>query len=226
VTIHYHGLPLTPDENLAFLAGRHFCLSYATARGRPTQVRKAIALGQSILWDNGAYSAKTKGVSFDEEGFYAWVAPNLGHPHWAVVPDVIDGTVAEQRPLVARWPFARELGAPVWHLGLPTDYLLELVDAWPKVCFGSAGNYWQIGSQVWRRRMDEAFDALLSRRRQLPWIHGLRMLGQVGCEWPLASADSVNVARNYKTARTCPGCMAHRIDQVNGPLYWLGSVFT
>ncbi len=215
MAVHYHGLPLTPIWVLDNLAGKHVCLSFATAPA--TQVEWALRRAQSIMWDNGAFSAYTKKMPFDAAGFYQWIAPNLTHPHWGVIPDAIDGSIADQRALRATWPFHASLGAPVWHLGLPTDYLLELTDGHAKVCFGSSGLYWKIGSPEWEARMDEAFECLAKRRNVQPWIHGLRMLSQLGKRWPLASADSVNVARNYKTASACPGCMSHRIDIVNAP---------
>lgn len=218
MALHYHGLPLTPERQLPKLNGKNVCISYATYR--QSNVDWAVKNAQSIMLDNGAFSAFTRGVPFDEAGFYAWIEPLLGHPHWAVVPDVIDGTVEQQRALTSRWPFARDLGVPVWHLALPFDYLLELVDTWPRVCFGSSGEYWKIGSPEWLRRMDDAFEFLAAHRKSMPWIHGLRMLGQLGKRWPLASADSVNVAINYNRNQECPGCMAHRIDVVNGPVHW------
>lgn len=213
MTIHYHGLPLTPEVMLLDLAGRHVCISYATRR--PAQVETSLRRMQSIMFDNGAFTIYQQGGQLDERAFYAWLDPMLGHPHWAVVPDVIGGDADQQRQLAKTWPFPRELGAPVWHLGLPVDYLLELIDEWPRVCFGSSGDYWQVGSSAWQRRMDEATEAVLKRRRQAPWFHGLRMMAQAGKRWPLASVDSVNVARNYKDYEDMPGAIAHRLDRVN-----------
>lgn len=222
MALHYHGLPLTPASLLERFDGEHVCISYATAR--PSNVEWAMQRAQSVMWDNGAFSAFTKGVQFDPEGFYAWVEPNLAHPHWAVVPDVIGGAVDQQRALLKQWPFPRALGAPVWHLHLSLDYLLELVDEWPRVCLGSSAEFWQVGSPAWTTRMYEVFDFIMPRRRHMPWLHGLRMLGQLH-NWPLASADSVNVARNFSRNKTCPGCMAKRIDVINGPVAWPGSPF-
>ena len=142
MTIHYHGTPITPHVAAYQLAGRHFCVSFA----RPDNVKLAHDTGQTVMLDNGAFSAKTRGHEFDLPGFYKWVEPILAHPHWAVVPDVIDGSVEQQRGMVATWPFRKEFGIPVWHLGLPIDYLLELCDQWGRVCFGSAGAYWDVGS--------------------------------------------------------------------------------
>jgi hypothetical protein len=213
VTIHYHGLPLTPEVMLLDLAGNHVCISHSTRR--PPQVEMALRLMQSIMFDNGCFTTHQQGGVLDVNAFYTWVDPMLGHPHWAVVPDKIDGTVDEQREFAKTWPFPREFGAPVWHLGLPIDYLLELVDEWPRVCFGSSGAYWKVGSDKWRRRMEEACNAIWCKRTRTPNIHGLRMMDQAGKGWPLASVDSVNVARNYKDRDEMPGQMAQRLNRVN-----------
>lgn len=208
---------MTPRAQLMTMKGRNFCVSFF----EPRDADVCLQIGQSVMWDNGAFSVKTRGLEFDRDGFYAWVEPKLAHPHWAVVPDVIDGTVEEQRAMVKTWPFRKSLGLPVWHLGLPIDYLLELCDQWERVCFGSTAQYWDIGSDAWCRRMDEAFNALARTfGAQLPWVHGLRMLGQSSGPWPLASADSVNVARNFKDYGKCPDCVAVRIDSTNPPTRW------
>jgi len=199
------------------MAGKHFCVSYA----RPDSLKRCLKIGQSLMLDNGAFSAKTRGLPFDRDGFYSWVEPLLAHPHWAVVPDVIDGSVEEQKAMVKSWPFRKDMGIPVWHLGLPLSYLLELCDVWGRVCFGSAGEFWQIGTEKWCRRMDEAFNALVNTYgRQIPWVHGMRMLGQSSGPWPLASADSTNVALHHAEYLQCAGCMAKRIDSTNPPTKW------
>jgi hypothetical protein len=104
-------------------------------------------------------------------------------------------------------------------MGLPIDYLVELADEWPRVCFGSSQQYWQVGSDLWCRRADEAFNAL-AKRGPLPWVHMLRGLNLCGDRWPFASADSVNVARNFKDTNTDPERMARRIDAVQNPIKW------
>jgi hypothetical protein len=214
--IHYHGTPLTPRRELEKLAGEHFCVSYATPQDADWCLKNA----QSVMWDNGAFTSFTKGKPFDKGGYIRWLEPRLGHPHWAVVPDVIGGDVKEQRTMLSDWPYPRTLSAPVWHLGLPIDYLLELCDEWPKVCFGSSAQYWKVGAIDWRRRVDLAFDALSRRHRHLPWIHMLRGLAQAGKRWPFASADSVNVARNFKNKgkEQCPLQMARRINAAQTPI--------
>jgi hypothetical protein len=214
--IHYHGTPITPNREIETMGGSHFCVSYA----RPDQLARCLRLGQSVMLDNGAFSTKTRGLEFDVNGFYAWAEPLLRHPHWGVVPDVIDGSVEEQRFMIATWPFKKEFGIPVWHLGLPIDYLLELCDKWGRVCLGSSGEYWQIGTPKWADRMDQAFNQMQITFGSIPWTHGMRMLGQSLERWPLASADSTNVARNHHAQEQCAGCMAKHIDSANQSRKW------
>lgn len=215
--IHYHGTPITPRGTLYELRGKHFCVSYA----RPDDAEICAQIGQSVMYDNGAFSAYTQGREVDWHGYFRWLEPRLGHPHWAVIPDEIGGDVEAQRHLVRQWPYGPQLGAPVWHLHLSIDYLLELCDGWSRVCFGSSGDYWQVGSQAWERRVDEAFDALARRHQRLPWIHMLRGLACAGKRWPFASADSTNLARNHKRdAPHSPEYMARLIDGVQAPHRW------
>ncbi len=206
--IHYHGTPITPRAQLERMAGRHFCVSYAA----PGDLKTCLRIGQSVMLDNGAFSVHTRGEKFDPPGFYRWLEGVLAPPHWAVVPDVIDGSVDDQKELMSDWPFRVDLGAPVWHMAEPIDHLLDLCEDWPRVCFGSSGEFWEINSDAWCRRMDEAFNALSREHRVLPWIHGLRMLGQHSGPWPMASADSTNVAQNFKRDTGCAECKAAPID--------------
>lgn len=214
--LHYHGTPLTPRLELMKLAGKHFCVSFAD----PRDADWCLVHAQSVMWDNGAFTQFTKGKLVNWEEFYAWLEPRLGHPHWAVVPDVIDGTVEQNLNLIKQWPLPKNLSAVVWHMNEPISHLLHLLDlGFSKICFGSSGAYWQVGSEIWERRCDEAFNAI-SQRGSLPWVHMLRGLALSGDRWPFASADSVNVARNYKDTKICAERMARRIDAVQCPIKW------
>jgi len=208
--IHYHGTPITPRRELEKMAGRHFCVSFA----HPQDADWCLENGQSVMWDNGAFSAFTKGKDFDVFGYEKWVEPKLFHPHWAVIPDVIGGGIEEQRNLLSQWMFSKELSAPVWHIHLPVDWLLELCDNYPRVCFGSSGKFWKIGTDEWVRRLDLGFNAL-QKRNMKNWIHMLRAMSAASKGyWPFASADSTNVARNFKNKgyEKCPEQMARTID--------------
>jgi len=215
--IHYHGTPITPHSERQKMAGKNFCVSYF----RPEDAAWCLNNGQSVMWDNGAFSAYTQNKIFDFHGYIKWVEQYLAHPHWAVIPDVIDGSVEENETLLLQWPYAKELSAPVWHMGLSIDWLLKLADNFPRFCFGSTGSYWQIGSDIWARRADEAWNALVKHGHK-SWVHMMRGLSLAGDRWPFASADSTNVARNFKNkdAHVCPERMARRIDAVQCPIKW------
>lgn len=216
MTLHYHGTPITPRSELLRLAGKCFCVSFAEPRDAEWCLQNA----QSVMWDNGAFTLHTQKRAVNWSQFYDWIEPRLSHPHWAVVPDVIDGDIEENVALIEQWPHDKSMSAVVWHMAEPIDHLLRLCDlGFGKLCFGSSGRYWQVGGELWERRADEAFDAL-SHRGLRPWVHMLRGLALCGDRWPFASADSVNVARNFKDTSTCPERMARRIDAIQCPPRW------
>src|SRR4051812_1426910 len=95
--IHFHGTPFSPRSALMQLAGKHFCVPFSDGRDADTCVK----IGQSCMFDNGAFSAFTRGAPLDVCAYYKWLEPRLAHPHWAVVPDIIDGEVEEQRAQIA-----------------------------------------------------------------------------------------------------------------------------
>ena len=198
------------------MAGKHFCVSFAD----PRDADVCQQIGQSVVWDNGAFSLHTQGKPVDWDQFYRWVGPRLGHPNWAIAPDVIDGTPGENIKLARQWPHRKECAAVVWHLAEPVGQIGKLLDlGFSKLCFGSSGDYWQVGSERWERRTDEAFN-WIAKRGPLPWVHMLRGLGLGGKRWPFASADSVNVARNYKDSGVAPEFMAREIDAIQAPISW------
>tara|TARA_R110000822_G_scaffold12802_4_gene45991 strand:+ start:523 stop:1185 length:663 start_codon:yes stop_codon:yes gene_type:complete len=213
--IHYHGTPITPRRELERLSGKHFCISYAD----PRDANWAITNSQSIMWDNGAFSAYTRGKLFDKNGYISWLDNKLYGANWAVIPDVIDGTVEDQREYMSGWPYPKHLSAPVWHMHLPFDWLQELIDNYPRFCFGSSGEYWKVGTKDWSKRADEAWN-IISKSNARPWVHMMRGLSLSKERWPFASADSTNVARNHKNRnnKKCPKAMCERIDSVQTPL--------
>lgn len=213
--IHYHGTPITPRARLFMLGGRNFCVPHSD----PRDLAACLAVGQSVMLDNGAFSAWTRGAAPDWPAYYDWVAPVLSPVHWAVVPDVIDGDGPANDRLAAQWPHRREWAGVVWHLHEPLDRLAALADAWPRICFGSSGDYRDPGSDRWRARIDAAWN-LLVRRGASPWTHMLRAMDQASAgPWPFASADSTNLARNHAAAPD-PERMAARIDTRNPPTVW------
>ena len=108
-------------------------------------------------------------------------------------------------------------------MGLSVDYLLELVDnGWHKVCFGSSGTLWKIGSPAWENKCDAAFNAL-SKNGPLPWVHMLRGFSLGGKRWPFASADSTNVAQAshwQQDKLEHPEYRARSMDAIQTPVRW------
>lgn len=214
--LHYHGTPVTPNAVLLTLAGRCFCVSHA----RPDQVETVHRIGQSVMLDNGAFSRFTKGTPTDWPGYYAWCDRWLDHPTtWAVIPDEIDAPSQEQDALLNEWPHGHR-GAPVWHLDEPITRLLRLTETWPRVCMGSTGQYWQVLSAPWRRRMDEAWNEIARTHRRPPAVHMLRGMQLSGMEWPFASADSTDVAQNHNRPHNTARAMADRWDAAQCPARW------
>lgn len=214
--LHYHGTPITPITALYELAGRHFCVSHAA----PQDVTRCHQIGQSVMLDNGAYSAWKRGHEPNWTAYYEWCERWLSFPTtWAVIPDVVDGGSQLQDALLREWPF-KFRGAPVWHMDEPLHRLLRLCDEWPRTCIGSTSEYAVVLSPAWQRRMDECFDELSKRHRFLPWLHMLRGMQCSGRRWPFASVDSTDVAQNHNRPQNTPRSMADRWDAMQCPGSW------
>ena len=212
--IHYHCGDIYPNHRLIEMAGRHLLISHAY----PTAATIAHQISQSVLLDNGAFSVWRSGKKADWESYYEWADMWLDCvTTWAIIPDVIDGSEAEQDALIKQWPHGGR-GAPVWHLNEPIDRLLALIETWPKVCIGSAGEYPEVGTDKWHGRMTEAFNEV-SKRGRMPWLHGLRMQG-VGHLYPFGSVDSADVARNNNRKQNTIESMVARWDCSQPQMRW------
>ncbi|CAB4894495.1 unannotated protein [freshwater metagenome] len=221
--MHYHGTPITPRSALYELAGRCFCVSFAD----PRDVDVCHEIGQSVMLDNGAFGAWTRGQRTDWPAYYEWSARWLDVPTtWAVIPDVIDGDEDANDQLIDEWPHGRR-GAPVWHMHETLDRLARLVATWPLVCIGSSAMYAKLGTGPWTRRMAETMDVACDERGvPRTRLHMLRGLALSDGPYPFFSADSTNVARNHAAipsrgkAATSPGAMAARIDALQPARRW------
>lgn len=213
MTIHYHGTPITPRSTLLELAGRHFCVSHAA----PQDVAVCHQIGQSVMLDNGAFSAWRSGKPTNWHRYYEWVEEWSSPTTWAVIPDIITGTAEDQDALLAEWP-AGLIGAPVWHMHEPIERLARLCDDWPRVCVGSSGDYAVVGDARWHARMTAAFNRVASRRT--PWLHMLRGMSLSGSIYPFASVDSTDIARNHHQPHKSAKAMADRWDAAQCPLRW------
>ena len=108
----------------------------------------------------------------------------MRHPHWAVLPDVIDGDEEANDALLKANPLPRQFVAPVWHLHESLDRLRRLADEWPRLCFGSSGAYATPGNSAWVSRIEAAWE-LLEKSGRKPWVHMLRAMKEAGQgPWP------------------------------------------
>lgn len=220
MTIHYHGTPITPRRELMTLAGRHFCVSHA----KPDDVKVCHQIGQSVMLDNGAFSAWRAGKPVDWDKYYSWCDTWLAYKTtWAVIPDVIDGGEDENDLLERGCPLPRQQAAPVWHLHESIQRLRRLCDDYPRVCFGSSGQYATIGTIAWHQRVAEAFDAICCNGTPRAAIHMLRGMSLVGSAYPFASVDSTDVARNHNRPGNAALTMAAGWDAIQCPARWAGA---
>ncbi len=195
--IHYHGVPITPDvAGLSILSRRHAMVSFAHAEQLPL----VASVCHSFALDNGAFSAwKTGAPVTSWEPFYAWVHDWRRHPgfDFALIPDVIDGDEDANDELISDCPFNDIEMSPVWHLHESLDRLDRLATSWSRVSLGSSGEFTEVKTDRWWYRMAEAMEVLCVDGKPRVRLHGLRMLDpEVFTQFPLASADSTNVARN------------------------------
>lgn len=234
--IHYHGSDIHPPSASMEAARAGHCL-ITWNQVDQTVIGDVLAVCQSFMLDNGAFSAWRQGKTVaDWSGYYDWVYRMARCPSFdfAVIPDVIDGDESQNNELLEEWPHSEWIGAPVWHLHESLDRLDRIAHEWPRICLGSSGDYQTPGSKIWWRRIHEAMRVICDDEG-IPCckLHGLRMLNtSLFTKMPLSSADSSNIARNIKLDTNWPGAYApptraarayvlrQRIEHHNAPLVW------
>lgn len=233
--IHYHGVPITPETAaVQALTGGHAFISYRHAG----QLATVVSVCQSFAIDNGAFSAWRAGNPVqDWQPYYDWAARCQRIPacDFAVIPDVIDGTEADNDALLNEWPLPHWFGAPVWHMHESLERLDRLVTDWPRVCLGSSGAFATIGTRQWWQRIGQAMRVICNDDGQpKAKLHGLRMLDPaIFSRLPFASADSTNIGRNIgidsawkgtylpATKEARAAVMRGRIESMNAPPAWV-----
>ena len=233
--IHYHGLPITPatvahkaiEAGHAFVSFRH-----------NDQLTVAIEVCQSFAIDNGAFSAWKSGNPVkDWTEFYDWSLNLKKVPNcdFAVIPDVIDGSEADNDALLKDCPLPNWFGAPVWHMHESLERLEQLANTYVRVCLGSSGEYSIVGTQQWWSKIGQAMRVICDDLgRPCCKLHGLRMLDtEIFTKLPFSSADSSTIGRNvgidvhWKHGNYLPPTkemraqvMRSRIEAHNSPSVW------
>lgn len=236
--IHYHGLPINPQTAaVQAVAGGHAFVSFYDTQ----PLGLAVEACQSFAIDNGAFSAWKSGEPVkDWSAFYEWAAACKRIPScdFAVVPDVIDGSEADNDALVDEWPLPRWFGAPVWHMHESLARLERLASSWPRICIGSSGEFAMVGTSAWWGQISRAMRTVCNDDGEpMVRLHGLRMLNpEIFTRLPFASADSTNVARNIgidqawrgtympPTKEARAALMRARIESHNSPTRWAFNV--
>ncbi|WP_273861975.1 hypothetical protein [Pseudomonas sp. LA5] len=230
--IHYHGTPIggSRQDAARFLAGRHALVPFP----RQDDIGIVAEVCQSFVFDNGAFTVWRQGGQLDVDGYVAWVEQWHRHPgfDWALIPDVIEGSEAENDQLIADWP-QHLAGVPVWHLHESLERLEALSRAWRTVAFGSSGQWATPGTDAWWKRISAAMATICdSHGRPRCRLHGLRMLDPaIFSRLPFASADSTNAAVNGgsisrfgmyapPTAGQRASVIADRIEAHNSAAIW------
>jgi hypothetical protein len=208
MTVHYHGTPITPNRVLIEeMAGANFFVSYAAA----AQLRLCHEIGQLVHIDWPAYSIWKQGITPDLEAYYAFIEPWLEYiTTTATIPDFIEADEAENSRLVRAWPFRKEKGLPVYHMHESIDRLIALIDVFPWVAIGSSGQYAEVLSPQWERRMDEIFRHILRVFGRIPRLHMMRGMQLLNSKkrWPFFSGDSALTSpeTTIETATRPPRC--------------------
>lgn len=192
-----------------FLKGRHALINIE----EPWEADIAREVCTGYIVDNGAYIAWRRGtlLGFDDYlSFVDCIKADLNF-HWALIPDIIDGSVADNDALLRDWP-DNTPGVPVYHMNEPVGRLEELVHKYPRVAIGSAGEYKLPGSQRWWTRM-KILMAVATNPSGYPLtkLHGLRMMApKIFAKIPFDSVDSSMVGRNaFAIMRR------HRLDRLS-----------
>jgi hypothetical protein len=227
-----HGTPITglasPDgtylDVIQAAGPRDFIASYY----RPDQVEWLDGHSRSWAGDCGTFSfwqaALKSGVQpetvFSREyldGYYAWsrrwCLGGSGRCKWVVIPDPIGTGTQELDALLREWPVElRDFGVPVYHLDEPIERAVALLrqraarppgSDVPWICIGATGEFKDIGSQAFRDRLDELFNAIMAEFGCIPPVHFFRALQLLKGEfdYPVWSVDSADRARNHNRLR-------------------------
>lgn len=153
------------------MSGAGAFVSYA----RPDQIDASIKFASLVAIDNGAFSAWKRGPVIDWSKFYQWLLLFYQHPKvsFYVIPDVVEGGEKDNETLIRQVPaMLRDKAVPVWHLHESIHRLVELCREWPRICFGSSGEYATIRTDPWHRRMQDAFETIYCKFTFRTQIHG------------------------------------------------------
>lgn len=214
--IKYYGTPITPNRvfDEIFEHGRNCLIPFPN----PQNLKRAIEKCNKIIVDNGAFTLWRKGGKIDWNEYYDWLHPQLKEIEFYFIPDVIDGTEEENDNLIADYFInGREKGVPIWHINESFERLDRLINSFDYIAIGSAGEYSELGTRKWHKRMNEAMKVLCNKDGYPKVkIHMLRCLNpDIFIHYPFYSGDSTGLAQNH--SRDGWRNIVNRIEKYNSP---------
>lgn len=241
--IKYHGTPITPiDIFLQAVTNKNVLVSFAN----PQDASRAFANCNKVILDNGAFTTWKKYQSLTHyfkmrfwdkhwDKYYKWVERH-SKCEFFFIPDVIDGTEEENDYLISRYFYKCKLnksfknkGVPVWHVAESLDRLKYLSENFDFIAFGSSGEYAELGTPQWHKRMNDTMKVICDEEgRPKVKIHMLRCLDpRIFTKYPFYSGDSTNLARNHSLGLDGNGIMQsqwkhilERIEKYNSPEFY------
>lgn len=193
--IKYFGTPITPANVFKkYLQSKSVLIPYPDSR----DYKRAVNYCRSIMIDNGAFTYYRKQITPDWDKYYEFVN-NCNRANYFIIPDVIDGTEKENDLLLEQCQIKDSRCLPVFHIHESIKRLKRLMNDFEYICFGSSGEYWQVGSTKWHYRMDQLMDIVCNDNREpIIKIHMLRCLNPaIFTLYPFHSGDSTSLAQNH-----------------------------
>ena len=223
--IKYHGTPITPMKIFnESVINRNVLIPFTKTQ----DLKRALKICNKIIIDNGAYTLWRQGGEIDWDKYYSFLEDIKDKIEFFFIPDVIDGTEKENDKLIDDYLKTYfKNGVPIWHVNESFERLENMIKKFDYIAIGSAGEYRDLGTFKWHRRMNDVMSVLCNEDgTPKVKIHMLRCLDpKIFMRYPFHSGDSTNLAQNH--ARDGWKNILNRIEPFNSPLKYgeIGGLF-
>ena len=195
--IKYYGTPLTPNRVFdEVMPNRDSLIPFPN----PQNLKRALDKCNRVIIDNGAFTLWRKGGSIDWNKYYDWLKSFIDDIEFYFIPDVIDGTEGENDFLISNYVSRKETkGIAIWHINESFERLEYLIEFFDYIAIGSAGEYKDLGTKEWHKRMNDTMKVLCDKDGYPKVkIHMLRCLNpDIFLQYPFHSGDSTGLAQNH-----------------------------
>lgn len=204
--IKYYGTPITPNRifDEIFEDGRNCLIPFPN----PQNLKRAVEKCTKIMIDNGAFTLWRKGGEIEWDKYYGWLSKFIKDIEVFFIPDVIDGTEVENDKLIqdfmdrCKYDLSIDFlnkGVPIWHVNESLLRLELLIRKYDYIAIGSAGEYQELGTRKWHKRMNEVMKKVCDKDGYPKVkIHMLRCLNpDIFLLYPFYSGDSTGLAQNH-----------------------------